>query len=234
MAAAALIVAAIVLVRLAYGTPGDGVAKAGIVISNMGFIGVPLTQAVVGDEHVFYMSVIVAVQTVVIWTYCAFVITRDSSVLDARRIASNPAVVAVAAGFLLFSLSSVPSGVPGALLDGVANMNTGLAMVVLGIYLAQSELGSLIRDARIYKAAALRLVAAPALSLPILLLVPLEPAVKVVLLIGFMCPAGTTAATLCQVFGKGDYRYAAGLVAMTTLLSMTTMPLALLAGLLVF
>lgn len=96
------------------------------------------------------MAVGVAVQTVVIWTYCAFVITRDRTVLDARRIASNPAVAAVAVGFLLYLLSAVP-----------------------------------------------------ALSLPILLLAPLEPAVKVVLLIGFMCHAGTTAATLCQVFGKG-------------------------------
>lgn len=43
-----------------------------------------------------------------------------------------------------------------------------------------------------------------------------------------------TAATLCQVFGKGDCRYAAGLAAMTTLLSMATMPPTLLAGLLVF
>ena len=120
------------------------------------------------------MAVIVAVQAVVIWTYCAFVITRDRTVLDARRIASNPA------GFLPFLLSAVPSGVPGALLDGVAGMNTGLAMVVLGTCLAQSEFGPLIRDARIYKAAALRLVA------------------------------------------------------MTALLSMVTMPLALLAGLLVF
>lgn len=96
------------------------------------------------------MAVGVAVQTVVIWTYCAFVITRDRTVLDARRIASNPAVAAVAAGFLLFLLSAVP-----------------------------------------------------ALSLPILLLAPLEPAIKVVLPIGFTCPAGTRAATLCQVFGKG-------------------------------
>lgn len=104
------------------------------------------------------MAVIVAVQAVVIWTYCAFVITRDHTVLDARRIASNPAVAA-AAGFLPFLLSAAPFGAPGVLLDGVENMNTGLAMVVLGIYLAQSELGSLIRDARTYKAAALRLVA---------------------------------------------------------------------------
>ena len=96
------------------------------------------------------MAVIVAVQAVVILTYFAFVITRDRTALDARRIASNPAVAAVAAGFLLFLLSAVP-----------------------------------------------------ALPLPILLLAPLEPAVKVVLLIGFMCPAGTTAATLCQVFGRG-------------------------------
>lgn len=127
------------------------------------------------------MAVGVAVQTVVIWTYCAFVITRGRTVLDARRIASNPAVAAVAAGFLLFLLSAVP-----------------------------------------------------ALSLPILLLAPLEPAIKVVLPIGFTCPAGTRAATLCQVFGKGGCRCAAGLVAMTALLSMATMPLALLAGLLAF
>ena len=56
------------------------------------------------------MAVGVAVQAVVIWTYCAFVIARDRTVLDARRIASNPAVAAVAAGFLLFCSPPCPPG----------------------------------------------------------------------------------------------------------------------------
>ena len=221
-------------VRVAYGARGDGIAKAGVVVSNMGFIGVPLTQAVVGEDFVFYISVSMAVQTVVIWTYSAYVITRDASVLDAKRIATNPAILAIALGFALFLLSVDLTGVPGALVDGMADMNTGLAMAVLGIYLAQADIAGLVRDLSIYKACLLRLVVTPALSILVLAAAPVEPAVKVTLLIGFICPCGTTAATLCQIFGKGDYRYAAGMVAMSTLLSVAAMPLMLMAGLLAF
>ena len=221
-------------VRIAYGREGDGIAKAAVVISNMGFIGVPLIQAVVGEEYVFYISVSMAVQTIVIWTYSAYVITRDASVLSAKRIVTNPAVIAVALGVVLFLLSIEIGGVPGVMIDGIANMNTGLAMVILGIYLAQADLPALVRDARIYKASLLRLLATPVLSVALLVLAPLETAVKVTLLIAFICPCGSTSATLCQIFGKGDYRYAAGVVAMSTLLSLVTMPLMLMVGLLVF
>ncbi len=221
-------------VRIAYGREGDGIAKAAVVISNMGFIGVPLIQAVVGEEYVFYISVSMAVQTIVIWTYSAYVITRDASVLSAKRIVTNPAVIAVALGVVLFLLSIEIGGVPGVMIDGIANMNTGLAMVILGIYLAQADLRSLLGNVSIYKAALLRLVVTPAISIALLIFAPLETAIKVTLLIGFICPCGSTSATLCQIFGKGDYRYAAGMVAMSTLLSLVSMPLMLMAGLLAF
>ena len=221
-------------VRIAYGREGDGIAKAAVVISNMGFIGVPLIQAVVGEEYVFYISVSMAVQTIVIWTYSAYVITRDASVLSAKRIVTNPAVIAVALGVVLFLLSIQIGGVPGVMIDGIANMNTGLAMVILGIYLAQADLRSLLGNVSIYKAALLRLVVTPAISIALLIFAPLETAIKVTLLIGFICPCGSTSATLCQIFGKGDYRYAAGMVAMSTLLSLVSMPLMLMAGLLAF
>ena len=221
-------------VRIAYGREGDGIAKAAVVISNMGFIGVPLIQAVVGEEYVFYISVSMAVQTIVIWTYSAYVITRDASVLSAKRIVTNPAVIAVALGVVLFLLSIELGGVPGVMIDGIANMNTGLAMVILGIYLSQADLRSLLGNVSIYKAALLRLVVTPAISIALLIFAPLETAIKVTLLIGFICPCGSTSATLCQIFGKGDYRYAAGMVAMSTLLSLVSMPLMLMAGLLAF
>lgn len=74
----------------------------------------------------------------------------------------------------------------------------------------------------------------PALSLPILLLAPLEPAIKAVLLIGFMCPAGTTAATLYRVFGKGGLPLRRRPRGHDGAALDDTMPPALLAGLLVF
>ncbi len=220
--------------QVAYGAHRGGIAKAGVVISNMGFIGVPLIEAVVGEEYVFYISVSMAVQTIVIWTYSAFEITRDPAVLDVKKIVTNPAIIAILLGFVLFLLSVDLTGVPGVLVDGMANMNTGLAMVVLGIYLAQSDVRGLVRDLSIYKACLLRLVVTPLLSIAVLMAVPASPAVKVTLLIGFICPCGTTSATLCQIFGKGDYRYAAGMVAMSTLLSVVSMPLMLMVGLVAF
>ena len=209
------------------------ICQIAITISNMGFIGIPLVQNVLGDTYVFYVSACIAAQVPIIWTYAVWLASNDKSAISVKKIITNPAVIAVFVGLMLFFTSTPLPGVLSSAIDGLADLNAGIAMIVLGCYLAQADLRSLLHARSMYLASALRLVAVPAIVISALVFVPLDPVIKTMLLIGFSAPAGTVSAIFPQMFG-GDYRFGAGVVSLSTLLSLITMPVMLALGMMLF
>lgn len=208
-------------------------AQLGITISNMGFMGIPLVQSVLGEEYVFYISACMAGQVPLIWSYGIWLISQDTSKISLKKIATNPSIVAVVVGIVLFCCSIDLTGVIKVTAQDMGNLNTGLAMLVMGIYLAQTDLRSLVRDRNLYAACALRLLAVPAIVIAVMVLLPLDPIVKLVVVIALSTPCGTVSAMFPQMFG-GDYRFGAGLVSVSTLLSLVLMPLVLAVSLVLF
>ena len=208
-------------------------AQLGITISNMGFMGIPLVQSVLGEEYVFYISACMAGQVPLIWSYGIWLISQDTSKISLKKIATNPSIVAVVVGIVLFCCSIDLTGVIKVTAQDMGNLNPGLAMLVMGIYLAQTDLRSLVRDRNLYAACALRLLAVPAIVIAVMVLLPLDPIVKLVVVIALSTPCGTVSAMFPQMFG-GDYRFGAGLVSVSTLLSLVLMPLVLAASLVLF
>lgn len=208
-------------------------AQLGITISNMGFMGIPLVQSVLGEEYVFYISACMAGQVPLIWSYGIWLISQDTSKISLKKIATNPSIVAVVVGIVLFCCSIDLTGVIKVTAQDMGNLNTGLAMLVMGIYLAQTDLRSLVRDRNLYAACALRLLAVPAIVIAVMVLLPIDPIVKLVVVIALSTPCGTVSAMFPQMFG-GDYRFGAGLVSVSTLLSLVLMPLVLAASLVLF
>ncbi len=224
-----LTVATIAVAHFAYGFSGNRVAQMGIIISNVGFMGIPLVEHVVGEDYVIYVSTVIATQTVFVWTYCVWFFTQDRSTVSLKKVATNPVIVSIALGAVLFVLPFELSGPLESFVDGMANLNTGLGMLLLGIYLAQSDLRSLVRTRSIYKASFLRLIVASAVCIAIIVAWPMPVACKVSMLIAYVTPCGATASIFAQLFG-GDYRFGAGLATISTLLSLVTMPIMLMAG----
>ena len=111
-------------------------------------------------------------------------------------------------------------------LTGMANMNTGLGMVILGATLGASNIGLMITDTRLYKAIALRLVVVPLVCIPILMFMPVPFEVRMVMMIIAAAPAASATSMLALKYGA-DYSYGTGLSIGTTIVSMITMPLVL-------
>lgn len=228
-----LMVVSIVMARVAYGIDCNRVAQLGIIVSNMGFVGIPLVEHVVGPDYVIYISAVIAAQVPFVWTYCVWLISGDAKNVSAKKVVTNPTIVSVVVGFAMFICSYELTGVLESFVDGVANLNTGVGMLLLGVFLAQSDIRSLVRTRSIYKASALRLLVVTGASAVLLAPLPMPVACKVVVLIAFAAPCGTVSCMFSQLFG-GDYRYGAGLVTISTLLSLVSMPLMLMLGLALF
>lgn len=209
------------------------ISQMGIMISNMGFMGIPLVQAVLGEEYVFYVSACIAAQIPITFTYGIWLISQDKSEVSPKRILSNPAIIAVFVGVALFFASIELDGIAKATASGLSGLNTGLAMIVLGSYLAQADLRGILRNKNLYLTHFIRLVIVPLIIVAILWVMPLSTPIKLTLLIAFAAPSGTVTAIFPQMFNK-DYRFGAGLVSSSTLLSLLTMPIMLSIGLMVF
>lgn len=228
-----LMVVSIVVARVAYGINGNRVAQVGIIVSNMGFVGIPLVEHVVGPDYVIYISAVIAAQIPFVWTYCVWLISGDVKDVSAKKVITNPTIISVVAGFAMFICSYELTGVLESFVDGIANLNTGVGMLLLGVFLAQSDIRSLICTRSIYKASALRLLVVTGASAVLLAPLPMPVACKAVVLIAFAAPCGTVSCMFSQLFG-GDYRYGAGLVTISTLLSLVSMSLMLMLGLALF
>ncbi len=204
--------------------PRDRLGQFGVVFTNVGFIGIPIVQSVLGQDYVFFISVAIAVNVFAIWTYGVWLVSSDMSQVSLCKVLANPNVIAIILGLVLFVAPiTLPVWLSSAL-TAMGNLNTGLAMVVLGAYVAQTDVRSLLRDRRIYYTCFLRLIVVPLASALLLSLFPLSTEVRLVMLIGAAAPTGALAAMLSRLYG-GDYRYAAGLVSVSTIFSMVTLPL---------
>ena len=204
----------------------DRIGTFAVVFSNSGFVGIPLIEGILGSEYVFYVTMTMVAGTLTFWTYGVYLMSGDKNEVSIKKILTNPNLIAVVVGLALFFAPVELPYVAAQVINGMANMNTGLGMVILGATLGASNIGLMIADTRLYKAIALRLVAVPLVCIPILMLMPVPFEVRMVMMIIAAAPAASATSMLALKYG-GDYSYGTGLAIGTTIVSMITMPLVL-------
>lgn len=196
----------------------------GCAFSNAGFIGIPLVQMVLGDEAVFYVASFVALLNILQWTYGVFIFTRDKSVVRIGKIISNPILIALEAGLVLFFLPIQLPNEISTVISTLASMNGPLAMIVLGTYLAQIRLCDLFKEKETYLCSAVRLILIPIATMLLLLILPDKfETLTLALMFAAAAPVGTNVAIFAQIY-KQDYTEAVKDVCMSTVLSIFSMP----------
>lgn len=206
-------------------------SKFAVIFTNCGFIGIPLVQHVLGTESVFYSSVCIAVSTFIVWTYGVWLYTRDKDEISLRKVFVNPAIISLFVGAALFIFGIRLPPVLQTTAQSLGDVNAGLAMTILGSYLAQSDIRDLLHGHEPYLVSFVRLVVVPLITIGVLLLVPwVDQNVRLVLLITLSTPSAGMTAMFAQKYG-GRYGYAAGLIAFTTALSVVSMPIMMAIGL---
>lgn len=191
---------------------------------NAGFIGIPLAQAIIGEEGVFYIAASVALLNLFQWTYGVYIMADRKDAISARTIAKNPVVIAIVIGVVLF-VSRIPvPGIVTSTLGYIAGMNTPIAMILMGTYLAKLPLKKLL-DKRAYGCVLFRLVIIPAVILLVFWALPV--ANMDIALAAFLAAATPVGANIC-VFAQQydcDYEFSVVTVCLSTLLSVVTVPL---------
>ncbi len=203
--------------------------------SNVGFMGIPLVQAALGQEAVFFLIGILAMLNILQWVYGVRVLTNGKVGTGVKGIILNPLVLSAIIGLILYFTGLGPKlpGIVRTTITGICALNTPLPMLVLGCYLAQADLKKLLTTPRLYVLSAVRLLLVPAVTLLVFWPLPIPVPIKLTVFIAASTPVGANVAVYSQIHGL-DYPYACQTVVLSTLLSIITMPLVLMAASFVF
>lgn len=203
----------------------DGVACFSTAFSNAGFIGIPLVQAVLGQEAVSYISVMIVIINIFQFTFGIYVITGDKSVMNIKAVLTKPANFAVFVGLFLYFFEIPKPEMVTTLFTTITNLNTPLAMFISGSQLAQTDIVAMLLRKRNWILSIIRLVLVPSVILVAFKFLPIGSIdLKLAIFIAAAGPAGMNGAIFAQQFHK-NYTEAVEQVCLSTLLCLITLPI---------
>ena len=208
-----------------------GAYAAMVVFANIGFMGFPILSAMYGNGALLYGSVFQIPFNILIYTYGVAVLTRkpdacESPELDRiemlKKIFNIGVIACIAAMFIYFLRIPVPSFLQ-AFITNLGNLTAPLSMMIIGASLAQMPLKELFLDGKLLVFSLVKLLLLPAIWMLMVNRLAEQEILRGVCLVMMATPAGSMTAMLAQQYG-GDYETASRGVALTTVLSVITMP----------
>lgn len=195
-----------------------------LIYTNCAFMGIPLVNGIYGDEGVFYLTGYFAMFYLLVWTHGVIMMNRSESIgKSVLKALKSPALIAVFVGAALYLLRITLPEIIATACDYVGSLTTPLGMFVAGATIAQTSLKKALVKPKLYVITALRLLIIP---VAVMLVYKLFPYNELIMGVNIVATASPCAAigTMFAIFYEKDSRYAAELFAITTILSIASMP----------
>jgi len=198
-----------------------------VVYSNCGFMAIPLLSAALGSEGVFFGSAYLAVFSILNWTHGIYTYTENKTLLSFKKAVLNPGVLGTLISLILFVCSIKLPDILGQTVGFVADMNTPLSMIMLGTFFVGIKPLEILKNISFYIVVVIRLILVPVMAIFLLKLFGIDMAVVKALAISSACPVAGITALWAGKFNL-NAEYASQLVAITTVLSVISIPAVLL------
>ncbi len=199
------------------------VYKFASIYGNVGFMALPLAQAVLGDEGVFYCANGVVIYNILCFTHGAALMSRKKEKFNIKKLIFNPGVISVLIGLPIFLLKiNLPQVVtkPVAMMS---ELNTPVAMLIFGTYLANTDLKSMFTDKRIYKAGFIKLIVLPCICMGVYYLCGITGLLLTASIITASVPSANNTFMFATMYDR-NASVASKTVALVSFLSILTMP----------
>ena len=200
--------------------------KYGTMVSNAGFMGMPLAQGVFGDIGLLYASIFLIPQRVCMWSYglSLYTISRKQDLI--KNVLFHPCIIAIFIGIILMICRMFGFALPKAIDDtigAIASCNTALSMIVIGGILSDVNIHDVFDKITLFYSM-IRLVILPLVLLVIVRIINIETLVSNVCVLLSGMPAASTTAMLAQTYDK-DPAFSSKMVFVSTFISLITLPL---------
>lgn len=196
--------------------------------ANCGFMGIPLINAVFAEIGVLYCTTYVTMFNLFCWTYGVLLMDNNKEKKKktwAQRLKPlcTTTIFSIIAGLIMYFCNIKLPQTLNTVTDYIASMNTPLAMIVSGIYIAQSDILSAFKNIRVYFLSAVKCLVIPLIFMLCIIPMPLDYTLKMTILICMACPTAATTMLFANRFG-GNEKMASYIFTLTTLFSVVTIP----------
>ena len=219
------------------------VLRFGLMFSNAGYMGIPVISDVFGPEYVIYATIYIVWFNVFAFSLGRLIYTEDKKYISVKKIFINPAVIPITIGLVLFLTGGggwikqmlTESGIAA---EGVKllyniitvfkNMVAPASMMIIGAKLADINFKGIFKDKYLYPFILLRLFALPAIMWAImrvcLIFGLIDSTAMSIVLILCSAPAAAMTTMFAELYDC-DAVYSGKLVAISTVLSVVSMPI---------
>lgn len=222
---------AAVFSRFTFNKSGDDqkcIYKYASTYGNCGYMALPLANAVLGAEGVSYCSAVIVSFQIFSFTHGIYTMnignTKEKVEINFKRIILNPGVVAVLIGLPLFLLPFDLPDIVTTPITYVGSLNTPLAMLIFGTYIAGTGFKSIFRDWRLWSVGLIKLIILPLVMLGAFKLMGLSGALLTSLILSAGAPPANNTVMFAAKYDRNK-GLASQVVATVSFVSILTMPL---------
>ncbi|HBL41382.1 MAG TPA: hypothetical protein DDY98_07405 [Ruminococcaceae bacterium] len=201
-----------------------GIYRFACMYCNCGYMALPLAQAVLGDIGVFYCSAVVMVFNVVSFTHGVTIMGAQKNGFQLKKLLINPGTIGVAIGLPLFLLKVKLPTLIASPVSSLAALNTPLAMLIFGTYLANTDLKTMFKDKNIYLVSFIKLVLIPLIMFGILTVTKVSYELRVAMTLASAAPSANNTVVFAGKYDL-DTGTASKTVGLVSFLSILTMPI---------
>ena len=199
------------------------VFKYASIYGNVGFMGLPLAQAVIGAEGVLYCTSGLIAFNVITFIHGFKMMGGSQYHLNVKSLLTNPGILSVVIGLPLFLLKIKLPTVIAEPISLVAGLNAPVAMIIFGTYLSHTNLLTMFLEKRIYLVAFLKLIVLPLICIFGYRFIGVKGSLLVACTITACVPSGNNTFMFASKFHK-DAGKASQIVALVSVFSIITMP----------
>ncbi len=210
--------------------------------SNVGFMGIPVTKCVFGDDAVVYVAFYILVYNLLLYTYGTMLTKKaaaENGVTDgmkadgagnagggvkkALKQMMNPGVAASLLAIIIFGAGIQVPDFVASFCDYMGNATVPLSMFLIGVTVAQANVKSMLGDMRTYLYIVLRMLGLPILLILLMKRLPIDPVVFGVFIIEIGMPVGGIVTIMTKESGADADCCTRGTV-LSTMASILTIP----------
>lgn len=194
----------------------------GTIVSNGGFLGNPVLEGIYGTSGALYASIFMFPVRIVMWSVGVSVFLKGQRQSVWKKILTNPCIVVMFIGAAIMTAGITLPEFALKTISGISNCNMPLSMMLIGMFLAEINPKGMIDRTMVFYTG-IRLIGIPLIVFAITACLPIDSMLRGITVIMAGMPAPITTALLSAKYG-GDEKYATGMIFLSTIASLITLP----------
>ncbi len=221
-----ILIAFVIPIILRVKRADTGIFRVMTIFSNIGFMGFPVISAIYGSGALLYASLFLFPYNILIYTYGIMAMRKNQDKkekVQIKKIINIGVISCVLSMGIYLSGVKMPAFVSSSV-SYLSGLTAPLSMMVIGQSMIHIKFRELFTDVRLLVFSLIKLIIIPIAGILILRLFIHDEIILGVSMIMLATPVGSMTAMLAQQY-DGDYALASKAVALTTIISVGTIPL---------